>query len=722
MAAEDRIADALAHHEAGRLDAAEAIYRDLLAGDPGHLDALHLLGLARLARGAAEEAISLIERAIALAPDVVPLKASYGDALRAAGRDADAASAYEKVAAGDPGNVAAVINLASIRLKEGRHRDAVAMAQHAVDISPETAAAHASLGAALAGSGRDAEALGHLDRALDLDPRYDAARSVRARALSALGRDRDAETDYRALIESDPNSAERRVNFAVALHARGLNDAAEPLFEAALARDPRLPEALNGLGLLRKAARRNDEAISLFRRALEVRPDYADALNNLGHLLVEQNQIKEGTALLDRAVEIEPENMTSWGNLIQAADTAEITENGKPQALRRRLNALLLARTPPRRDWSVLRDPDKRLRVGYVSTDFHANSAGLLALPIVTHHGRDRIDVVCYADSRLEDDVTRRFRARADTWRVIAGQSDAAVAETIVADRIDVLVDLSGYTSRRFAALATKPAPVQLSGWGFGHGMGLDAYDGLLLDDVVAPRELEHLFPDPIVRLPVWLCYEPPIYAPVPGELPARRRGYPVFGCFNRIAKIQSTGFRAFAQVLAANPAALLRFKDGTVGDPKVQAMVRERIAEFGGDAARVEFLGATPHAAHLAAIADLDVMLNPFPYGGGMSAVESLWMGVPLIAIVGERQQERGVASLLRLLDLERFIAQTAAGYVAAASAAISDLDALGRVRSELRGRMRLSVLCDPPRYARAVEDVYRALWRRWCETGSAK
>jgi predicted O-linked N-acetylglucosamine transferase (SPINDLY family) len=712
----------LAHHEAGRLDEAEAIYRAVLDGAPDNVDGLHLLGLVHLARGDAAGAVALIGRAIAAAPALAALRASFADALLAAGRDDDAAAAFEQALAAEPGNVGAAINLASLRLKARRFDDAVALARGAVALAPDHAPARASLGAALAAAGREGEALISLDAALALDPAYDAARSARARVLSALGRDDEAEAEHRRLVAADPKAPDRLANFGIALMARQKHAEAEEMLRRALELDPDLPEALNALGLIRKAARANDEATALFRRALSARPGYADALNNLGHLMVEQNRLEEGTRLLEQAVEGAPENMTAWGNYIQALDTAESLDAPRHLAARQALDKQLLARAPLRKAWTVTPDPERRLRIGYVSTDFHSNSAGLLVLPIVTNHAKDKVEVYCYSDSRLDDPITARFRASADAWRGIAGSSDAAVDALIVDDKIDVLVDLSGYTSARFAALARKPAPVQLSGWGFGHGMGLSAYDGLLLDPVVAPPELAGDYPEPIVHLPVWLCYVPPSYAPDPGGPPMCRRGHVTFGCFNRIAKIQQVSYDCFAGLLRAEPRARLLFKDGTVGDPAVQAEVRAKIEKSGGDGARIDFLGATPHREHLAAIADVDVMLNPFPYGGGMSAVECLWMGVPLVAMFGRRQQERGVPSFMTLLGLEEFVAANVGEYVAIATRAARDPTRLQTLRSSIRDRMRASILCDPARYVRAVEDAYRALWRRWCKTGSAR
>jgi predicted O-linked N-acetylglucosamine transferase (SPINDLY family) len=712
----------LAHHEAGRLDEAEAIYRAVLGGAPDNVDGLHLLGLVHLARGDATGAVDLISRAAAAAPTLAPLQASLGDALLAAGRDDDAAQAFERALAALPDNVGAAINLASLRLKARRFDEAIALAHRAAALAPDHAPAQASLGAALAAAGREGEALVSLDAALALDPAYDAARSARAQVLGALGRDEEAEAEHRRLVAADPKAPDRLANFGIALMARQRNAEAEELFRRALFRDPDFPEALNALGLIRKAARANDEATALFRRALAARPGYADALNNLGHLLVEQNRLEEGTRLLEQAVERAPNNMTAWGNFIQALDTAESLDDRRHLAARRALDKQLLARAPLRKAWTVTPDPERRLRIGYVSTDFHSNSAGLLVLPIVTNHAKDKVEVYCYSDSRLDDPITARFRGAADVWREIAGMSDRAVDELIVEDRIDVLVDLSGYTTARFAALARKPAPVLLSGWGFGHGMGLSAYDGLLLDPVVAPPEIAGDFPDPIVHLPIWLCYVPPVYAPDQGVPPMRRRGYPTFGCFNRVAKIQQASYDCFAGILRAEPRARLLFKDGTAGDPAVQAEVRAKIGRSGGDGERVDFLGATPHREHLAAIADVDVMLNPFPYGGGMSAVECLWMGVPIVALLGRRQQERGTPSFLTFLGLEDFVASTVEDYVAIATRAARDPTRLETLRSSIRDRMRASVLCDPARYVRAVEDAYRALWRRWCKTGSAR
>jgi predicted O-linked N-acetylglucosamine transferase (SPINDLY family) len=643
------VAEAVTHHQAGRLPEAAALYREALAADPEHPDALHLLGVLACDCGDLEAAEVLL-----------------GEATR---------------------------------------------------IEPGIAQFHGDQGLALLLAGRPLEAVECLERALALDPDYADARTNLGSALHALGRYGDAAASFERALTLRPNAAEAHNNLGATLRAQGRLTEAIARYWVALAFRADYPEAHNNLGNALSERGEVDAAITCFAHALALRPGYAEAHNNLGNVLRDAGRLPEALAAYRRALELRPDYPAAHSNLIFALDLDPAVTSAAAFAERQRWDARYArphAAAGARHDND--RDPDRPLRIGYVSADFRRHSAAAVFGPVLHHHDRGSVEVVCYAGVSNPDDVTARFRQRASLWRPTLGMPDDALAARIRADRVDILVDLAGHSAgNRLLAFARKPAPIQVTAWGHAHGTGLQAMDYFFADAVTVPAAHRGDFSETVVDLPCIVCFDPPS-APDVEPLPALAARGATFGCLNRLAKVTDDMLDLWATILREAPASRLLLKDPTLDS----ANVRDRlVAFFGGRgvaAERLILLGGTPHREHLAAYGRVDLALDPFPHGGGVTALEGLWMGVPMVALAGERVPSRIGAAFLTLMGLPDLVADSPRAYIDIAVRAAGDVARLAPARADLRRRLAASPLCDHRAYCAAVEAAYRAMWRRWC------
>ena len=676
---------ALVHHQAGRLTEAEAGYRELLGADPEQPDALHLLGVLAHQVGRHEDAVMLIGRAIALSPAFADFHANLANVLWTLGRAAAAEASCRRALALD-------------------------------DASP---LAHNNLGNALAAQGRLDEARASYERALALAPSYPEGHNNLGGVLQAQDRLAEAEACFRRALALAPDFADALTNLGVVLRGQGRADEAIACYERALAINPRSADAYNNLGNVLIDRNRHDEAVEICRRALALRPDFAEAWDCRGNALLALGQIPEAIASYRRAVALKPASAEAHSDLIFALDFEPTVTAAEAFAERRRWNAthaLPLGRhgAPHANDPT----PDRRLRIGYVSADFRDHSAARVFGPVVLAHDPEGFEVVCYAGRRgPEDAVTARFREAATLWRPTSGVPDLALTRQIRQDAIDVLVDLSGHTGgHRLKVFASRPAPVQVTAWGHALGTGLDAMDYFFADAVTVPPEARPHFSEEVVELPAFVPYSPPAPSPDVTVLPALGRGTVTFGCFNRLAKVTPEALALWATILGSVPGARLLMKFHGLEQGSVQERIRSVFAEHGVDGARIEFMGGSKPWEHLAAYGGVDLALDPSPHGGGVTALDGLWMGVPMVTRVGERIPSRMGASMLTTLGLEELIARTPDEYVAAAIRQARDLPRLAALRAGLRERLATSIICDHRAYCRAVEEAYRAMWRRWC------
>ncbi len=518
-------------------------------------------------------------------------------------------------------------------------------------------------------------------------------------------------------------------------------------------RTGRYSDALINLGLAANSAGDEDEARAAWEAALRINPDDVDALTNLGGLHRGAGEIAQAIDCLERALAIKPHDAAA-GNLalsyLQAGRfdralglcRAELSPGPKsPQAhstlllgmtyldavgpkelfeAHRRWDelhawALLSSRRPHEND----RDPDRALRIGYVSGDFRDHSVAYFIEAALKHHDRQSVRVFCYAASSYEDETTARLRALADEWRQIAALPDDRAAELIRRDGIDILVDLSGHTAgNRLLLFARKPAPVQVSWLGYPNTTGLSAMDYRLSDAIADPdgNANDAFYSEELVRLPAcaW-CFAPPADAPPIEERPASERI--TFGSFNNHPKTSERTVALWARLLAALPESRLLLKATALSDEGARRLLLERFAAEGIDADRLELRGRTQsRREHLASYRDIDIALDPVPYNGTATTCEALWMGVPVVTLAGDaRHMSRVGASLLSAAAMADLVARTPEEFVEVAVELARDAELRSTLRRGLRTMLSASALCDGPRLARDLENAYRAMWRRW-------
>jgi predicted O-linked N-acetylglucosamine transferase (SPINDLY family) len=370
---------------------------------------------------------------------------------------------------------------------------------------------------------------------------------------------------------------------------------------------------------------------------------------------------------------------------------------------------------PPAND----RDPERRLRIGYVSSEFRQHLFLSEFLPVLRRHDHRRFEIFCYADVATPDGRTEEIRRLADHWRDQRGRSFDARAAEIRADGIDILVCLTGYLAEQRVLFARRLAPVQVAYINQVGTSGLAAMDYRVTDAWVdPPGRAEPGNIEALERLPGgYSTWEPPSVAPDPGPLPALANGHVTFGVFNNLAKLSGPALALWGEIFAAVPTARLLLKAPTLSDDGTRVLLLDRLAAAGVARERVELIGPVPRFVDaLAVMARADIALDPFPFNGGISTREILWMGVPVVSLSGDRFVGRLGASTLARVGLGDLVASDPAGYRDRAIEFARDLDRLTALRAGMRARVAGSMLCDAPRHTDELETAYRAMWRRWC------
>jgi len=683
--AEAAFAKAVEAWRAGRLAEAERQFRRAHEGLPDHPAVLHLLGIVLHARGNTAEAVPLLRAAIAANPADPEPANNLGAMLRDLGRIDEAIAAFQSAVRLRPDYAAAVLNLGlAYRLAE-RWPEAEATTRRALALNRDWPEAWNNLGAVLVRLARPEEALAAFERAATLRPDYADALNNAGVASRELGRPGEALARFDAARAARPDDVRSVANRAAAL-----------------------------IDLRRLGA-----ALEAGREAVALAPGLVEARVNLANALREAGRAAEAVLELRRALALAPDNPVIHSNLIvaldHAADDPAQAALGRSEFAERFAKPLRAGWTPHAND----RDPGRRLRVGYVSGDFNGHSAALAFSAPVLHHDPEAIEVTLYSSSRLADETTTRFRSACARWRDVASLDDAALATRIRQDSIDLLIDLSSHSrGNRLLAFARKPAPIQISAWGYLSGTGLEAFDGLLSDPTMAPQWLRAHIAETVIDLPSAFGFEPIADAPPTDRNPSPG---PVFGNFNRLAKLSPVSLDLMAEALRAVPAARLLLKDRAYDEPELRNFVSAALTARGVAADRVAFLGGGTRAEHLAAYAAIDLAIDTLPQNGGVTSFEALWMGVPVLSLAGRMATGRTTASILAAVGLEDFAVEQAEHFPKMVAMRAAEAERLRALRRELRQRMAASPLADPPAYAKAVEAVYRRLWQGWCARESA-
>jgi len=636
---------------------------------------------------------------------------------------AEAETLCRQILAREPNHADALFLSGMIAYQQQRYEPAVDLIGKAIAQNRKAPHYHNAMGMAQRALGRSEEAIKSYRRALTLNPGFADAHFNLGNLHRAQGELSLAAQCFRRAASDDPGFAEAQFNLATVLQQLGEEGAADA-YRRALAARPKYPEAHNNLGALLRAKGELLAAVECFRRAIALAPRYANPHANLGNTLLELGRTEEAIVHARRAVALDPANASGHSDLIFNLNFDERLGPEEQQAERRKWDELH-ARPLASEIRTLARDlsPARRLRIGYVSAHFRAYAATYAFGGALLNHDRENFAVFCYSDTRREDDLTRLFRARAECWRDIAGQPDDAVADLVRQDAIDILVDLVGHqVGQRLLVFARKPAPIQITAWGEPTGTGLRAMDYLFADPVLVPQAERPLLAERVIDLPGALGYWLPEALPEPGPLPALKNGYVTFGSFNRRSKITKSVVRCWAEIMRSVPDAHLVLKNKMMDQPELQAELRAAFVSTGLAPERLILIGATSRADHFATYRGIDIALDPFPHSGGMTTLDAIAMGVPVVTWAGRTIISRLAASCLSALGLAQFVAPDVASYIATAVAMSKDIGALAKLRDELRGRLLGSAIGDPIRYARAVEAAYRSVWQEYCATADAR
>ncbi|CAO3422378.1 O-linked N-acetylglucosamine transferase, SPINDLY family protein [Azospirillum doebereinerae] len=765
---DEAFALATRHHDGGALDKAELLYGRILAAAPRHAHARHRLGLLkgqtgrplegerdiaaavaisgrnaafhrdlatlRLARGAGADALAAFGWALALQPDEALTATAADLAARLADEAADrgdgrvAVVLYRRAVALAPGHVMAAYNHAVTLRDAGAMAEATASFRHVQRLRPDLAPVYGNLGELLRRSGRTAQAIRAFRCAVALDPADAGALGGLGAARLDAGQVADGVASLRHALTVRPDDRGMATLLAggfLALAGRAFAAAAWAPAEGALRRTlallPNDPAAWTSLGAVQQERGVLPAAIRLHRRAIALDPGGADgqAQSNLGVALMGDGALAEAAEALRLARALRPTDPPTASNLLFSlcfnADEPLETVFAEHCRYGRDFARPALPHALPRAD-----EAGRRLRVGYLSPDFrrYPGPAFHYLLPLFENHDPAGFDIRGYHDHPTSDAVTGQFQAVAGGWTGVHALDEAALAETIRRDGIDILVDCAGHMAgNRLPLFARKPAPLQISYPLYPNTTGLPTMDYRISDRHFSPPWADALHSEALIRLPdAHVCYRPAPSRIVPPVEAPWRAGTPfTFASFNTLAKLTPTTVAAWAAILRAVPDSRLMLKWRGLANAGMSGRVLDAFAAAGVPAGRITLRAPTPDPYEDYRLVDL--CLDPLFANGGTTTCDALWMGVPVLTLCGRAPFSRVGLCHLTMVGLEELVTHRVEDYIATAIRLSTGRDGLEAMRAGLRARTGASALMDAPRYVRHLETAYRLVWKRRCD-----
>jgi protein O-GlcNAc transferase len=742
----------IAQKRDGRLLEAIATFREAAELEPAPS---HLINLARAQRDAGQlsEAIETFRRALELQRDAPEAWSMLSNVLREAGRCEEAADAARAASSRNPWLGEAHLNEGAALHRLGQLGDAIASYWVATTLGSSRGAATTNLSVALADprcqgatapaevalvrrliaapddasttlrlarvqqqKQRSATAIGCLERAAGHAPSA-ATYLELGELLWGLGQFREAQARLLCAFDCLDTDTETYRRLAVWLRTQPGFNLGGPPWLSILNRCPPDPFSLLNLGVALQDRAIPSLATVLYQRAIALEPRTFRSYLNCGLALAAQGLFAEANAMYQRGMNLDPTRSSIVSNRLFSlhfdprvspeAIFAEHLEFGERFGVPRR----------PAHTFGGRRDPARRLRIGYVSPNLCQHPVAHFLEPVLIEHDARVVEVHCYSDVAQPDAVTARLSGLVPHFVASAGWSDTQLEQRIVSDGIDVLVDLAGHTGHnRLRLFARKPSPIQVSWLGYFDTTGLRAMDYRIADEHSVPEAAERFFVERVVRLPRSAnCFLPP-ESPEPVEPPWSRRGHVTFGCFNNPAKVTRETVAAFGRVLREVAGSRLIFKFAGYNDPVLRPRLLAWLGEEGVSADRVDLWEHSELPHFLACFSQIDIALDPFPYSGETTALHTLWMGVPLVALEGLTLVQRLASRVLRVAGLPEWVARSEDEYVRIAVSLARAPERLAPLRASLRARLKASPLLDHAGVTRELEAAYRKMWQRWC------
>lgn len=661
-------------------------------------------------------AINYYQRGLKLQPEAAQANLNLGASFKALGDLEQAKYYYQEALSINPDYIDAYNNLGLVFKELGDAVEAEHCYRTAIAIEPNYAAAYNNLGLLFKEQDNVIEAESCYLKALQIDP----LRAVSYNNLATIYRDqgRLAESEHccRSAIKIKPDYGIAYSNLGLALDSMGRHAEAEAEFELALQYEPDNIIVLSNYAVTLNTLSQLSKAELLLKKALDIFPEFINAHVNLCVNYLAQSRISEAKAVCLKALLIEPENIAVWNSLLFAMNYAATSSAEECLQQAREFGRIAAFKaTTPYKSWQF--DPAaRRLRVGLVSGDLRLHSVAYFLQNLLQHIDPAVIELFAYSAANSEDDMTARLKPYFSGWKSLAGLTDQVAAQLIHDDGLHILLDLSGHSSgNRLPVFAWKPAPVQVSWLGYFATTGLEAMDYFIADEVGVPVANQSQFVEKVKYLAdTRLCFTAPDADIAVAALPALTNGYITFGCFQNMAKVGDDVLDLWAEVMAKIPSSRLRWQCRSFRDDKVTAELKKKLIKRGIAADRITLLGATLRAAYLAAHAEVDFMLDTFPFTGGTTTCEALWMGVPTLTLAGNSLISRQGASLMSAAGLADWVAESKDDYINKAVLLTNNVEQLANLRAGLRAQVLASALFDAARFAKNMQGL---LWEMWHE-----
>ena len=731
------IEQAVEAHKAGKLEEAEAIYRAILKEQPKHPDANHNLGVLAISVNKIAAALPLLRTALEANPNQGQYWLSYIDALikdnqpetarvvleqgkkmGLSGEQVDALSQRLASRSEEPESDKAQ----SLTFTQQRKKFSAKKEKKKNVSSSQRSPGHAGgpsqgevndlLTQYQSGQYEVAEKL-----AISMTqrhPNHQFAWKVLGAVLGTSGRLHDAVVANQKAVALAPNDVEAHSNLGTTLKDLGRLEEAEANYRQAITLKPDYAQAHSNLGTTLKDLGRLEEAEASYRQAITLKPDYAEAHSNLGVAIQDLGRLEEAEASYRQAITLKPDLAEAHSNLVFLLASAGKVNSSVKAAHQHSANASLIASHKFER-WKCVKQP-RRLRVAFVSGDFSNHPVGYFLESVLDKLDQSKVELVAYTTQNKTDSLTDRIKPYFSFWKTLVGISDQKAASTIQNDGVHVLIDLSGHTrGNRLSVFAYRPAPVQVTWLGYFGTTGITEIDYILGDPNVTPIKESNHFTEKIWQLPEsYLCFTPPEFDLEVNLLPAKSTGVITFGCFNKPSKVTDDVIAVWAKILHAVPHSQLFLKGKTLSAPTQRVHIEARFACHGITSNRLILEGESSRSDLLACYCRVDVALDPFPYPGGTTSVESLWMGVPVLTLRGSHFLSHVGETIAINAGLPDWIAFDTEDYVVRAVALASDYEKLAKLRMGLRQQVLASPLFDSTRFARNLEAAIWAMWQK--------
>jgi len=674
-------------HKNGKMELAESIFRKVLEHDSNHPAANHFLGVIAHQTGQLEDAARLVKKAVRLAPNYKQAHNNLGNIYEALGKPEAAISSY----------------------------------QSALDLDAKYSDALFNLGIALRQVNRISEAEDVFLECVSLDPKRADLQYEIGQTYQKLGKRTEAQIAYRIALELDPQHTEARLNVGNILTTIGKIDEAITEFDIALENAPEHIKLINSKAVAQRKIGLFNESLESSKQALRLDADNIETLNTLGAAYQTLGDNERAADSYWRALRLNPEAECAHKCLLFVALNLPNISSQELFDIHREVRSHFdkpqLTKKPfLNRSAERLR----RLKVGYLSSDFRTHVVAMNILPLIANHDHENFEIFLYGQVEYPDEITDNFKHFADHWRSTMLMSNEEVARIIEDDEIDILITLAGrFDENRPIVASFRPAPVQVSFHDCATS-GLEAMDYYLTDGVLHPPDSPEQFTEQLYRLPVY--YQYPIQEGLPSiqDTPAIKNGFITFGCFNKPEKISEPVYELWAEILKAIPNSKILMKYfNHYSQRGMQERIQRRFTNYNIPEDRLILrCGIDSRHSHLDNYHAVDISLDPFPFNGATTTFESLTMGVPVVTLLGRHFVDRVASSIVTHAGFPELVTKDKKDYLNLAEQLAGDVSALNRMRLSMRDQLHKSLLCDGEGYANMVEGAFRDMWGQWCQS----